>query len=394
MATRTVADTLRYLVDPWQNQDLTFTLLTPVATVDGLYMPRAVTATTDSDGAFTVALPVPDDDDSAAPYQCRLPSGLTFAFALSPGVGTVALGTLLTQAITTGTPNDLQVLIDAHAALEASTTVSGHATVDGTTITATNGVLSAVGGGGAPSGPAGGVLSGTYPDPVFAVDMATQAELNAEAATRASADTTNATAISTHIANTSNPHATTAAQAGAYTTGQADTAISSAVSTHNSDTSAHGQTAAGRAVLTAATLAAQKLLLNVQPRTISFRAQYANTNWTSQPLAEQELFNSASGRIKADLTNATEARLFVRVGTAGTATAIVYVQYSTDESSWNTLDGSTGPQISLAVGSSSVVSGWVTLAAGAKADVFLRVAGSGGNGSTSPSIGTVALEVR
>lgn len=40
----------------------------------------------------------------------------------------------------------------------------------------------AVSGSGGASGPAGGVLAGTYPDPSFAADMATQAELNAHTA--------------------------------------------------------------------------------------------------------------------------------------------------------------------------------------------------------------------
>ena len=47
-----------------------------------------------------------------------------------------------------------------------------------------------------PAGGAGGVLSGSYPNPGFAVDMATQGELDA------------------HTANTANPHGVTKADVG------------------------------------------------------------------------------------------------------------------------------------------------------------------------------------
>lgn len=120
---------------------------------------------------------------------------------------------------------------------------------------------------------------------------------------------------------------------------------------------------------------------------------FGNPAWTNQPAGLTELFGTTVGRLKADLTSASQVRLIANVATAGAAGAAIRAQHSTDQSSWNYLDGATGPSVS--VGTTGLkVSAWVSVTGAAKADVFIRVVGISGDGTTDPAFGNVLLQVK
>jgi hypothetical protein len=118
------------------------------------------------------------------------------------------------------------------------------------------------------------------------------------------------------------------------------------------------------------------------------------TTWTNQPSALTEFNANTFRRLKFELTNATQARLVVDMAIAGAAVpAKLRAQYSTDQTTWNYLDGSAGPSVDInATGVRT--SSWVTLAAGAKADVFLRLVGLSGDGVADPQFSLVQLQAK
>lgn len=123
------------------------------------------------------------------------------------------------------------------------------------------------------------------------------------------------------------------------------------------------------------------------------------SRWTNMPAALTEIFANVSGvnvpssRVQYDLTNASQARFLVNVNTVGAATSQLRLQYSTDQVSWNYLDGGTG--YALGVNTQGLkVSGWEAITAGALGDVYLRVVGINGDDVADPEFGLIQLQVR
>lgn len=94
-------------------------------------------------------------------------------------------------------------------------------------------------------------------------------------------------------------------------------------------------------------------------------------------------------RTKQDLTYASQVRFSANVVTAGAPATDLRVQYSTDQTTWTNL---TGTSVNIST-TGLKVSTFTNLPAGAKQDVFLRVAGIG-NGSADPRFALMSLQIK
>ena len=124
----------------------------------------------------------------------------------------------------------------------------------------------------------------------------------------------------------------------------------------------------------------------------------AAATWSNMPVAATFLFGSHRHITKADLSGYTQCRLIAnKQGTAGAAASKLMLRYA---ASFSTTVGSYSDigtsEVSVAVNVTNNVldSGWVNLAAGAKADVFIAVVGSGGDGVLDPQFGSIKAQFK
>ena len=124
----------------------------------------------------------------------------------------------------------------------------------------------------------------------------------------------------------------------------------------------------------------------------------ANITWTNMPAAVTFFSGSHRHVTRADLTNYSQVRFVVnKQGTAGQSGSKLILRYrtafSTTVGNYSDIGAS---EVSVAVDTTNTVlsTAWTDLAAGAKADVFVCIAGSGGNGTIDPIFGSISAQFK
>lgn len=119
---------------------------------------------------------------------------------------------------------------------------------------------------------------------------------------------------------------------------------------------------------------------------------------TNMPAADREwlLGTVITYRRYVDLTDATEGRLMLIQNAAASATtATVRLQYSLDDGgAWADMGPERALSTATAANGTMLKGAWTPIAAGAKADVLIRMMMSGGNGTADPSFFAAHAEFR
>jgi collagen triple helix repeat protein len=132
---------------------------------------------------------------------------------------------------------------------------------------------------------------------------------------------------------------------------------------------------------------------------VPFLNALAASVWTNMPSADT-LFNGGHQHVqKVDLTNFTQARLIVnKQGVAGGASSKIRLVYATSfqtsAAGYSAIGSSEIACSPLNVTNTILASGWVNLVAGAKADVFVALVGSGGDGVLDPAFGSIVAQFK
>lgn len=124
----------------------------------------------------------------------------------------------------------------------------------------------------------------------------------------------------------------------------------------------------------------------------------ASTIWTNMPAAVTILFGNAAAIQKANLSGYTQCRLLLnKLGVAGNTNSKIVLEYATSytQTAATYIDIGTTEVSCATTGQNTYIdSGWINLATGAKADVFITVTGINGNGTLDPVFGAITAQFR
>lgn len=135
------------------------------------------------------------------------------------------------------------------------------------------------------------------------------------------------------------------------------------------------------------------VVINPQPHAfITGHAVGSSNEFTNMPAAVTEFLASANGtRSYADLSPFRQARIMCRAAAvAPVANAKMLYQYSTDQNTWTTICSVTMP----ATANTTNVGTWTAIPTAALTSVYIRVAGSDGDGIVDPTFGYIMMELR